>query len=61
VVLSAGSLIILAVLIDLIVSLQQTGWNRTYWLILATPVGLRRLRALRGIKPSADSFSEAND
>lgn len=40
VVLSAGSLIILAVLIDLIVSLQQTGWNRTYWLILATPVGL---------------------
>lgn len=37
---SAGSLIILAILIDLIVSLQQTGWNRIYWLILATPVGL---------------------
>jgi Na+/melibiose symporter-like transporter len=40
VVLSAGSLIILAVLIDLIVSLQQTGWNRAYWLVLAMPVAL---------------------
>jgi hypothetical protein len=36
----AGSLIILAVVVDLIVSLQQTGWQRTYWLVLATPGGL---------------------
>jgi hypothetical protein len=37
---SAGSLIILAVVIDLIISVQQTGWQQAYWLVLATPVGL---------------------
>lgn len=36
----AGSIIVLSIAIDLIVSLRHTGWQSTYWLILATPVGL---------------------
>jgi hypothetical protein len=39
-VMSAGSIIILSIAIDLITSLRQTGWHSTYWLVLATPVGL---------------------
>ncbi len=39
-VMSAGSIIILSITIDLIVSLRHTGWQSTYWLVLATPVGL---------------------
>jgi len=35
-----GSIIILSVAIDLITSLRLTGWQSTYWLVLATPVGL---------------------
>jgi hypothetical protein len=37
---ATGSVIVLAIIVDLIVSIQQTGWHRTYWLILVTPVGL---------------------
>jgi hypothetical protein len=36
----AGLIIILAIVVDLVISTQQTGWQRTYWFILATPVGL---------------------
>jgi hypothetical protein len=39
-VMSAGSIIIGSIVIDLITSLRQTGWQSTYWLVLATPVGL---------------------
>jgi hypothetical protein len=39
-VLSAGSIIILAIGIDLIISVQQTGWGKFYPLVLVTPVGL---------------------
>jgi len=35
-----GITILFAIAVDLIVSVHQTGWQRTYWLILATPVGL---------------------
>ncbi|MGB2624285.1 MAG: hypothetical protein WA857_16685 [Candidatus Acidiferrum sp.] len=36
----AGLIIILAIVVDLIISTKQSGWQRAYWLILATPVGL---------------------
>jgi hypothetical protein len=36
----AGLIIILSIAIDLITSLRLTGWQSTYWLVLATPVGL---------------------
>jgi hypothetical protein len=39
-VMSAGLIIILSIAIDLITSLRQTGWQSSYWLVLATPVGL---------------------
>jgi hypothetical protein len=39
-VVSVGSIIILSITIDLIISLRDTGWQSTYWLVLATPVGL---------------------
>jgi hypothetical protein len=39
-VVAAGLIIILAIAIDLVTSLRQTGWQSTYWLVLATPVGL---------------------
>jgi hypothetical protein len=39
-VMSAGSIIILSIAVDLIMSLRHTGWQTTYWLVLATPVGL---------------------
>ncbi len=39
-VMSAGLIIILSISIDLMMSLRQTGWQSTYWLLLATPVGL---------------------
>jgi hypothetical protein len=39
-VVSAGVVIILSIAIDLRMSLRQTGWQSTYWLVLATPVGL---------------------
>jgi hypothetical protein len=37
---SVGSIVILSIAIDLVVSLRHTGWQSTYWLVLATPVGL---------------------
>jgi hypothetical protein len=37
---SAGLIIILSISIDLIMSLRDTGWQSTYWLLLATPSGL---------------------
>jgi len=39
-VMSAGLIIVLSITIDLITSLRQTGWQSTYWLVLATPLGL---------------------
>jgi hypothetical protein len=36
----AGLIILLAVVVDLIISMQKSGWQRTYWFILATPVGM---------------------
>ena len=39
-VMSAGLIIVLSLAIDLITSLRQRGWQSTYWLVLATPVGL---------------------
>jgi len=39
-VMSAGLIIIFSIVIDLIPSLRRTGWQSTYWLVLATPVGL---------------------
>ena len=39
-VVSVGSIIILSITIDLIMSLRDTGWQSTYWVVLATPVGL---------------------
>jgi hypothetical protein len=39
-VVSVGSIIILSITIDLIMSLRDTGWQSTYWLVLATPIGL---------------------
>lgn len=39
-VVSTGSTIIVSIAIDLITSLRQTGWQSTYWLVLATPVGV---------------------
>jgi hypothetical protein len=39
-VMSAGLIIILSIAVDLVPSMWQTGWQRTYWLVLATPVGL---------------------
>jgi hypothetical protein len=35
-----GVTILFAIAVDLIVSVHLTGWQRTYWLILATPAGL---------------------
>lgn len=37
---AAGLTIFLSVGIDLAVSIRQTGWQRTYWFVLATPVGV---------------------
>lgn len=37
---SAGLIILLAIGIDLILSVRQTGWQRGNWMILATPTGL---------------------
>ncbi len=39
-VMAADLIIDLSIAIDLMTSLRQTGWQSTYWLILATPVGL---------------------
>lgn len=39
-VMSAGLIIILSLAIDLIFSIQQSGWRSTYWFIMATPLGL---------------------
>jgi hypothetical protein len=36
----AGLIVILAIVVDLIISTKQSGWHWTYWLFLATPVGL---------------------
>ncbi|HEY2460330.1 MAG TPA: hypothetical protein VGI16_05965 [Candidatus Acidoferrum sp.] len=37
---SAGSIILIAIFVDLIVSIRETGWQTTYLFVLAVPVGM---------------------
>lgn len=39
-IMTAGLIILISLASDLIVSIQQTGWQRNYWFIIATPLGL---------------------
>ena len=56
---SAGLIVLAAFVIDLAISIQQSGWHRTYLLLAVTPTGLGLFLVYAGSKIRRQSVSSA--